>query len=172
MFDQYGTDYAKNALQLNELLPIVNRSEASHSILSTLFQRWLTKSNLSNVAGAIGFTKTKLANAIQESTAIRQAYQLYPTFYREQGEEKLVMDWNDILRKIAFTGVDPTLYDQWGTTTAFDFRPPINFDKFVNYSNYYWVNEIDTIEQPDYVTIIIDSLTTGRELTNGCIKMI
>jgi len=153
MFEQYGTDYANASIQLNSLLPAVNQSEASYSLLSTLFQRWLSKANLSNSAGTIGFTKTPLAGAIQESTAIRQAYQLYPVFYREQGDEKFTMDWNDILRKLAFTGVDPTKYPQWGPTSAFDFSPPINPDMFVNYSNYYWVNAVDTIEQPDYVTI-------------------
>ena len=153
MFEKYGTDYANPALQLNDLLPSVNQSEASNSILSTLFQRWLTKPNLANVAGTIGFARTPLAGLIQESTAYRQAYQLYPVFYREQGDQKKIADWNDILRKIAFTGVDPTVYDQWGTTTSFDFRPPINFDKFVNYSNYYWVNEVNTVEQPNYVTV-------------------
>lgn len=166
MFDQYGTDYAKPALQLNDLLPIVNRSEASYSVLSTLFQRWLSKPNLSNVAGTIGFSKTPLASAVQETTANRTAYQLYPVFYREQGDEKLVMDWNDILRKIAFTGVDATKYDQWGTTTAFDFCPPIAFDKFVNYNSYFWVNSVDTTEQPDYVTITPDSLANDWSSSN------
>lgn len=154
MFDQFGTDYAKQALQLHELLPSVNRSESAHSIISTLFQRWVTKQNLSNVAGSIGFSKTPVANGIAENIAIRQAYQLYPVFYHEQGDERLVMDWNDILRKLSFTGVDPTKYSDWGTTSSFEFSPPIDIDKFVNYQNYFWVNSTDTTEQPNYVTII------------------
>jgi hypothetical protein len=154
MFDQFGTDYAKQALQLHDLLPSVNRSESAHSILSTLFQRWVTKPNLSNVAGSIGFSKTPVANRIAENIAIRQAYQLYPVFYHEQGDERLVMDWNDMLRKLSFTGVDPTKYSDWGTTSSFEFSPPIDIDKFVNYQNYFWVNSTDTTEQPNYVTIV------------------
>ena len=161
MFEKYGTDYAHPTLQLNELLPSVNQSEASNSILSTLFQRWLTKPNLTNVAGTIGFARTPIAGIIQETTPYRQAYQLHPTFYCEQGDQKRITDWNDILRKIAFTGVDPLEYDQWGSTTAFDFRPPIDFDKFVNYSSYYWVNEVDTVEQPNYVTITANAHHTN-----------
>jgi len=153
MFEQYGTDYSNPSLQLNDLLPSVNRSEASNSILSTLFQRWLTKPNLSNVAGSIGFSKTHLAGQIQESSALRQAYQLSPAFYYTRGDQQIIMDWSDILRKLAFTGTTTSTYDQWGKTKSFDFRPPIHFDKFVNYSNYYWINQVDTVEQPDYVTI-------------------
>jgi hypothetical protein len=153
MFEQFGSDYAKQTIDLHGLLPSVNQSEAANSIISTLFQRWVTKPNLTNVSGSIGFSKTAVAGAITESTANRQAYQLYPVFYREQGDERIVMDWNDILRKLAFTGVDPTKYAEWGTTTSFDFSPPINYDKFLNFGNYFWVNSTDTMEQPSYVVI-------------------
>jgi len=161
MFDQFGTDYTKLAVQLNQLLPSVNQSEASHSILSTLFQRWVTKPNLTNVAGSIGFSKTTIAGAIEEAVAIRQAYQLYPVFYHQQGEQSIVYDWNDILRKLAFTGVDPTEYPSWGTTTTYDFKPPIDLDKFINYSEYFWIDTTTTTTQPDYVTIVANRVANN-----------
>lgn len=161
MFEKYGTDYAHPALQLNDLLPSVNQSEASNSILSTLFQRWLTKPNLTTVAGTIGFSRTPIAGLIQENTAHRQAYQLLPVFHCQQGDRARIADWNDVLRKLAFTGVDPLKYDIWGATSVFNFHPPINLDMFVNYSNYYWVDKSSTSEQPVYVTIEYNSSRTN-----------
>lgn len=153
MFEQFGTDYSKDSLNLQGLLPSVNQSEATNSILSTLFQRWVTKPTLQNVAGSIGFSKNVFAAAIEETSAYRQAYQLSPIFTTNTGETSNLYDWNDILRKAKSTGVDPARYHEWGATTSLEYRPPINFDKFVNYQNYFWVNQQDTTEAPDYVTI-------------------
>lgn len=155
MFEQYGSDSLKPSVNLNALLPSVNQSEVSHSFLSTLFQRWLTKPDTVPVMGKIGFSNPIAPNAIIEPTPGRQAFQLTPVAVVTQGNELVVNEWADILRKAQFTGVDPLLYGDWGQSLRTRFAPPIDFDKLLNWTDYYWVNVEDINEQPDYITIAV-----------------
>lgn len=153
MFEQYGSDSLKPGVNLNTLLPSVNQSEVSHSLLSTLFQRWLTKPDTVPVMGKIGFSNPPAPGTIPETTPGRQAYQLTPVAVVTQGSEIVINEWSDILRKAQFTGVDPLRYGDWGQSQRTRFVPPINLDKLLNWSDYYWVNVGNINEQPDYVTI-------------------
>jgi hypothetical protein len=153
MFEEYGSDYKRPNLDLDTLLPAVNRSEVSKSILSTLFQRWLTKPEVVGVSGTIGFPLSNISDAILESTTGRQAYQLSPVYQVTYGTEDTIYNWTDILRKASHVGVDPIRYSSWGAVNQLNFAPPINLSKFLDYSGYYWVNRANVVELPDYVTI-------------------
>lgn len=167
MFEEYGSDYKRPNLDLDKLLPAVNRSEVSKSVLDTLFQRWLTKPEVVGIAGTIGFPLSNISDAILESTTGRQAYQLSPVYHITYGTEEVVFNWADIMRKADHVGVDPLNYHQWGAFDQFNYAPPIDLKKFIDYTNYYWANPQNVPELPDYVTISRDSLQVNPwSLTN------
>ena len=175
MFEQYGTDHNLPALNLNSMLPSVNQSEASYSLLGTTFQRWLTKPEVTNVAGTIYSFRTPIADAIEELVPARQQQQLVPVFTYESGSTTVVKDWNDVLKKLEFGGVDLSRYSNWGAAEVVQFNPPITLDKLHNWEDYYWVGEAaDSV--PDYITIVRGAANPWgranrwkhfRELTNA-----
>lgn len=152
MFEQYGSDYSKPSLDLNSLLPSVNQSEVTHSFLGTLFQRWITKPELQDVSGVIASYKNPIADAVTELTRSRQIQQLVPVFFSEYGTEQKVFDWDDLVRKASFSGVDPSTYSKWGRVQMCAFAPPIVLDMLLNWVDYFWIDRT-LVTAPEYITI-------------------
>ncbi len=152
MFEQYGSDFSQKSLNIHNLLPAVNQSEAANSMLG-MFQQWLTKPEVQDVAGVIASYKTPLATAIDESIPTRQHRQLLPVITIKQGEETKIYDLEDVLRKLQHLGVDSSQFSTWGKTEYASFLPPIDFDKLLNWSDYCWV-DYTLSSTPEYVTII------------------
>lgn len=157
MFEQYGSDYTKSSLNLSSMLPTVNQSEAAHSFINTLFQRWVSKYDLTPVAGdLLPYGRTDIARAITEQSDSRQLNQLVPIIVHATETEKIVMDGDDILRKLVHQGVDTTLsaIRSWGNHTRHKYSPPITIDKLYNWQNYYWIRSPGSSALPDYITIV------------------
>lgn len=153
MFEQFGSDSTRKNLDLNQLLPGANQSEVSHSILSTLFQRWLTKPEIETLQGIIGNRDGAGSKRIASSTAERSINQLAPVFTWTAGGTEHVASFSDLMKRAEFSGVNMKLYPDWGTTRLISFQPPIDFDKLANWQSYYWINKVDPTADPDYVTI-------------------
>lgn len=121
------------------------------ALSKSIFDRFLTEAETSRVIGTIGRPNTSSTTNQQvvEDSVFAQAYQLQPVVEAQAGSETLYYNYQDLLSALTQIGVDPSAVKTWQATEAFNFALPIDLDKYINYTNYYWVSTT----APDYVMI-------------------
>ena len=150
-----NSDYNKPRTNLFDLLPDTHKTDVNRSVFENLFNRFLTKSETEKVAGYIGkgnpnaITKRQ----IHEHTIHRQGYQLQPLLYKKIGSTEHISSWYDILNELDRLGVDIERLPEWLDLQQFNWVPPIDLDKFINYKDYYWYDKDNPVSRPDYITI-------------------
>ena len=149
-----NTDNTKKFMDLFDLLPDVYKSNTNRSVFNMLFNRFLSKQDVKKVAGYIGDPNKNavVRRQIEEPTIHRQAFQLQPILNTLIGAVRYQSSWKDIEKEIARLGVDIDRLDQWANPEVFNWIPPIDIDKLINYGDYYWVSD-DHLSQPEYITI-------------------
>lgn len=161
-----NSDYDTPSTDLFQLLPEPYQSDTNRSIMSNLYNRFLSKNKTIHSVGYIGQgNPSAIVNRqIKEPTVHRQAYQLQPTLYDKIGSVEHISSWYDILNGLTAQGVDinrqgnnvinPTPgYNGWASTVAFNWAPPIDINKIVNYRDYYWYDPDNIQSQPQYITV-------------------
>lgn len=149
------SDYKKNNLNLNDFIPRTNRGELLESLNKNLFNRYLTKDEFDHIVGFIGDVdpNDKINKPIKERSSYRQDNQLQPVITGKIGSVNNFMGFEDFMTRIGRTGVDVDKFDEWGNALQFNWVPPIDLDKIVNYQDYYWDSNIGKNQTPQYVTI-------------------
>jgi hypothetical protein len=134
--------------------------------MSNLFNRYLSKDETVHAVGYIGQGNPAAVvnRQLKEPTVYRQAYQLQPILYEKIGSEEHISSWYDILNGLTAQGVDvgrqgnnlanPTPgYNGWASALEFNWVPPIDINKVVNYRDYYWYDPANIQSQPQYITV-------------------
>lgn len=154
------TDYKKGeVVDTSSLLPEYSRSRLWNGISKNILNRFLTKKNFEEVTGYVGreSTNTVLSRITEESEYL-QKNQLQEVISATLGAETRFLTFQKFLNNLERDGVDLEKFDKWGKALQFNFLPPINIDKLINYQDYYWTDR-DT--PPNYITI--ESQTTRSE---------
>ncbi|MGI0075809.1 MAG: hypothetical protein ACREAU_00190 [Nitrosopumilaceae archaeon] len=151
-----NSDYEKDKrTNLLNFLPEVYQSDTNRSVFENLFNRFLTKDNTERVTGYIGEgnPNAKIKRKIREKTPHRNAFQLQPILYNKIGTIEHMNSWEDILNEFERHGIDTSKFKEWGNTLKFNWIPPIDLDKFINYFNYFWIDPLAPSSQPQYITV-------------------
>ena len=146
------SDYNLPRTKLHELLPNALDSNANTAMFENLFNRFLTKEETRRVAGYIGEGNPNalISRQIAEPTIARQANQLQPILYNRVGSIDHMASWADVLNELERSGIDISQLPQWGQAQQFNWVPPIDIDKIINYLEYFWVDENSS---PEYITV-------------------
>ena len=144
-------DYRKPRIQVENLLPEYFRDDIKVSMMNSGINRLLTPDDTIYVNGTIGKKNpsVKSDNRIIEESVDRQAWQLQPLLYSKIATAEHIYSYDDILNKLSHIGIDVNRLQTWGSTEFFNFAPPIDIDKLINYGDYYWVGDVS----PQYITI-------------------
>lgn len=123
------------------------------SINENLFNRFLTKNEIEQINGLIGASSTvNSIPQIKEADEFSQKHQLQPVAHSKIGTVDWFMSFEDFLQKISRLGVNTDKFNEWGASLQFNWIPPIDIDKLINYQDYYW--DSDTFDDaPQYVTV-------------------
>ncbi len=149
------TDYTKPRTDLLKLLPEPLQSDVNLSLFDNIFNRYLTKQEIEKVAGYIGRGNPNALRSrqIHEQDVHRQAYQLQPIPYNKIGSVEHMTSWKDMQNELGRLGVDMSKFSEWGATQKFNWVPPIDINKIINYRDYYWVDSDNPNSIPQYITI-------------------
>lgn len=165
MSSNNNSDYNTPSTDLFDLLPQPYKSETNRAIFSNLFNRYLSKNETTQVIGYIGDGNPAavVVRRIKEPTVNRQAYQLQPLLYDKIGSVEYITSWNDILDELTTQGVDVSRLPEWGNATIFNWVPPVDINKIVNFTDYYWYDPTNPTSQPEYITVkgVVSSTTPG-----------
>jgi hypothetical protein len=162
-----NSDFKRPFSDLFELLPDVYQSQTNESVFRNVFNRYLSKPEIERVNGIIGqATGATGDRRLVEPTPHRQAYQLQPLLFTRIGGENYITSYVDILNELERLGVITCRQPLWGNALKFNWIPPVDIDKLVNFRNYYWVDPVNPSASPQYITIK-DPCTQAEQLVEG-----
>lgn len=96
---------------------------------------------------------------IAEPNLDRELNQIIPFSVVKVGDgDTRIFSFNDVLNRLKALGIDTGAYLDWGRQRAHNLNLPIDYDKFVNFSQYYWFGHLDLCV--DYLQV--DSMTPGQ----------
>ena len=130
----------KQILDLNSLIPSSLQNETLTSLVSNTFNRFLSEEQSVLVNGRVG-TPVAGEPTIQAENLERKLNALIPAISYKIGSEEVIFTFEDIINRLENLGVDINTMRDWLKEQFFNFTPPIDYDKFINFSNYYWVGK-------------------------------
>lgn len=147
--------FIKDSVDINRYYPSRIKTPFVDNLNEVIFNRFLTSKKNRIVRGYIGEV-TDLSHEISkilEKSDYDNKNQLQPIFSVKIGTESKFFSWKDFENKLNEFGIDLENFDRWGETEQFNWVPPIDLDKFINYSNYYWDSSINGDKNEEYITI-------------------
>lgn len=125
-------------LDLSKLLPQTLQNPTSVSLIQNLYNRFLSTDESTPVLGWVNNNNKKDLELPQPNYE-RKLNALTPMLWTQHGAEKYVTSFDDIVQKLNLLGTDVDAMHEWCRSPSFNFAPPIDFDKFTNFSRYRWV---------------------------------
>jgi hypothetical protein len=134
-------DYARPYNNLTQYVPQKLRNMVNFGLFDNLFNRFMTRDESVPFYGYVGRKPSNPEDkspAIYQPTVERDVNAVIPVLNFKQGSETVAFTVQDLLNKAKVLGMD-TNDLSWLYAQANNFRPPIDFDKFTNFFNYYWI---------------------------------
>jgi hypothetical protein len=128
----------KQILDLNKLVPSSLKNETLTSLVSNLFNRFVSEEKSINIDGRVG-VKNSTDPEIKEPTLDREINALDPALYFKTGTEEQIFMFEDFQHKLNVLNADTDNMAAWMSERSYNFSSPISYDKLINYANYYWV---------------------------------
>jgi len=144
MADKFYPDSKIPIRRTVELLPTVFQTDTNDKFLSGVLDPLVQPGVLDKVVGYIGRRYGKTFNGsdiyVDTDDTLRSRYQLEPgVIYKTHDKIENFYDYIDFKNQLKFFANDDERDDKITEQTHYTWNPPIDWDKFVNYREYYWV---------------------------------
>jgi len=128
------------------LLPTFFRTDKNSKFLSSTIDQLIKTPLLERIDGFVGSKLSKNYNYaadiyISESLPLRQKYQLEPALILKEldGNIKKAFGFDDLINQIGYYGGNTNNLDQLFRPKFNSYDPHIDWDKFINFREYYWL---------------------------------
>lgn len=128
------------------LLPTYFRTDKNAKFLSSTIDQLVKSPVLERIDGFVGSKLSKNYDYrtdvyIPESLPLRQKYQLEPALILKEldGSIKKAFGFDDLINQVDYYGGNTTNLDQIFRPKFNSYDPRIDWDKFVNFREYYWL---------------------------------
>ena len=142
------------------LIPNFFKTDANKRFLQATVDQLVTPGTVKKVNGFVGRTYSK-SNVgtdlfIEAADLNRQNYQLEPSLTVQDtlGNNTFFKDYIDYINQLEVFGSDTSNHARLNKQEFYSWNPHIDWDKFVNFQNYYWMSY-----GPDTITIYGQQLT-------------
>jgi hypothetical protein len=127
----------------HELLPSIFQTEANKKFMSAAVDPLVQPGSLQKVVGYVGkrYGKTYNGNDVylDNDTTLRSRYQLESAVVvKNHGNVENFYDYLDFKNQLKFFGNNNDRDDIINSQENYSWNPPIDWDKFVNYREYFW----------------------------------
>ena len=145
-------------------LPAFYRTDANQRFLASTLDPLVQKGSLERLDGFIGrqdaYTRQVTDRYLGATSRDRFAYQLEPavtytdrdtTSVNPEDQVKFTGTYDDYINQIRYLGGKVNNHDRLNKQTVYSWNPAVDFDKLVNYREYYWLSngpsaiEIDSV---------------------------
>ena len=136
---------ANNSINSINLLPEFFRTDKNSKFLSSTLDQLIQPPQLERIDGYIGSTATVTYNTsdvyISQGSSLRRNYELDPALIinDDTGNIKKAIGIDDLSNEIMIQGGIDNNFDRLYRSEVFSYDPHIDWDKFVNYQEYYWL---------------------------------
>lgn len=138
--------YPKSNLPIRrsvELLPVIFQTGTNDKFLSGVVDPLVQPGVLDKVVGYIGRKYGKTYNGsdiyVDNDQTLRSRYQLEPgVIYKNHDTVENFYDYIDFKNQLKFFGNTDDRDDKITRQQHYTWNPPIDWDKFINYREYYW----------------------------------
>jgi len=137
---------SKNIRKSINLLPAFFRTDKNNKFLSSTIDQLIKVPVLERIDGFVG---SKLSsnynpltdNYITESLPLREKYQLEPAVVLKNIDQsiKAAYGFDDLVNQVSYYGGNVDNLDRLFRPKFNSYDPRIDWDKFINYRNYYWL---------------------------------
>jgi hypothetical protein len=173
---------ADNKKSVN-LLPEYLRTDKNAKFLSSTIDQFIQTPDLERIDGFVGSKDSPNYNSdtdfyIKEDLNLRRNYQLEPALiFKDQFSAPTdVIGFDDIINELKIQGAYTDNLDRLFRTAFYSYDPLIDWDKLVNYNQYYWlpsgptailINDNTLDVDADIVGQVSYTMSNGYDLTNG-----
>ena len=161
-------------------LPAFFRTDANQRFLASTLDPLVQKGALERVDGYVGrqdaYTRTTSDRYLPATSADRYAYQLEPTVtytkrdtvsVNPEDQVQFSGTYDDYVNQIKYFGGKVNNHDRLNKETVYSWNPAIDYDKLINYREYYWIPEglnaieIDSVGPNSVVEYSVKNLAQG-----------
>jgi hypothetical protein len=128
-----------------EFLPKIYQSDANKKFLQATIDQLIQPGTVNKINGYIGrqYAKATVGKDvfINAATQMRQNYQLEPglTVQDTLGNTTFFKDYQDYINQLNVFGAPTADHQRINKQEMYSWDPHIDWDKFVNFQNYYWL---------------------------------
>ena len=135
-------------------LPAFYRTDVNERFLNTTLDQLIQPGSLIRLDGYVGrkdsYTRLPTDKYIESGIEDRDNYQLEPTVtytdkdtssINPEDQIKFTATYDDYINQIKFFGGNTTNHDRLNKEKVYSWDPSIDFDKLINYREYYWMPE-------------------------------
>ncbi len=167
-------------------LPTFYRTDSNQRFLSSTLDPLVQKGSLERLDGFIGrqdaYTRKVSDRYVSATSRDRMAYQLEPTVtytdkdttsVNPEDQVKFSGTYDDYINQIKYLGGKTNNHDRLNKEDVYSWNPAIDYDKLVNYREYFWQSngpgtiEIDSVGTGAVaeidVTLTVDDGSTARQ---------
>ena len=161
-------------------LPAFYRTDANQRFLASTLDPLVQKGSLERLDGYIGrkdsYTRNVNDRYISATDRDRMAYQLEPavtytdrdtTSVNPEDQVKFTGTYDDYINQIKYLGGKVNNHDRLNKETVYSWNPAIDYDKLINYREYYWMPdgpgsiEIDSVGPNAVVEYTVENKAKG-----------
>ena len=137
-----------------DLLPAYHRTDKNTKFLSSTLDQFIQQPQLTRVSGFLGSKLTPNYNPetdqyIAGKTKLRTDYQLEPSLVISDvnGAIMTALGYDDLIGQLGYNNASTKNLDRLFRPDSYSYDPHIDWDKFVNFRQYYWApTGPDTVE--------------------------
>jgi hypothetical protein len=167
------------------LLPEYLRSDKNTKFLSSTIDQFIQTPQLERVDGYIGSILTPNYNPsrdfyLRQSSKLRKDYPLEPALvFKDQSSNVTdVIAYDDLINELNIQGSKTNNHDRIFKPEFYSYDPLIDWDKLINYSNYYWLPtgpelvNLGNMDIADIVGKLTYTMSNGYDVINGLLVLI
>jgi hypothetical protein len=137
-----------------DLLPTYHRTDRNTKFLASTLDQFIQQPEIKRVDGYVGSKLSLNYDPINDqyidgTTKLRNDYQLEPSLIIQDVNQniKASLGFDDLINQLAFNNAKTDNLDRLFRPQSYSYDPMIDWDKFVNFRQYYWLpTGPDTIE--------------------------
>ena len=160
-----------------DLLPEIFKTSTNKKFLSSTLDQLVQQPKLKQTEGYVGRRDNVVVNEgdyIVEPSVNRTNYQLEPgiIFKNTDGTVENAITYPEIVDSLKVNGAKVDRHDRLFDNNLYSWDPLIDFDKFINYNQYYWLPQgPDSVDVFSSIAALTDEFNVSRDTYNNEISL-